>query len=302
MSAVLKDLETQLKAILASRDVEHVEEQPPEAPAEWTWDHIEISELGGLVTADRVKQYRQGCLNCYRNGGYVTAVADEGYRTLKECPDCSLLVRRIKRINRAMLPAKFSMRRFAWERVNIDGDNSAEAALSAWASTLIDIYRGNVNTAPSVAFCGPTGVGKSHAAFMLGRKLLEADVPVRWVNWIKLIENMRQSWRDDSKSSASDLWGSVFKIERGLIVIDDLGAGSATAYSRQVACDLFELCPNGVSLLITTNGVPDGKDEHGLDYLIGRRAASRMSGICASGSTMFTFRGQDMRRIGRPLC
>ncbi len=270
---------------------------PPAAPAEWAWKHIEIAELGGIVHADRLAEYRQGCQRCFRNGGYVTAVANEGYRTLKECPDCAILLKRIKRINAAMLPSKFNCKKFNWSLLTEARGIDLQQAVMAWVNKLA--CERDLADVASISLLGPTGVGKSHAAFSAARALLELDVDVKWVNWIKMIDGMRKSWRDDSEAkSRDDIWNAVFKIKSGVIIVDDLGAGSVTPYSRQIACDLFEMCPSSITLLITSNGIPDGKDEHSMEHIIGSRAASRLSGLCSSGKTLFKLTGDDFRKKG----
>ena len=278
-------------------DMVPAEAPPPPAPAEWLWRHISITGGEQYVQATRCAPYERGCAACHRLGGYVEVTAEGGYRTIAECPDCALLIRRIKLINAARLPAKFHQRQYDWRQVRIDQERSPKSAMLSWVQDLADSYQqGHEQDVPSLCFAGSTGVGKSHAAYELAKAALAADVPVRWINWLPLLDQLRGSFRDKAEHTARQTWASVLSKPEGLLVIDDLGAGSATAYSRGVACDLFERVPPHVRLIVTTNGVPNSDGEHSLDNMIGSRAASRLFGVCGRGETLLHFHGKDWRK------
>jgi DNA replication protein DnaC len=277
-------------------DPADVPQVPPKAPAEWAWRHMQIVGGEQYVQATRCEPYERGCAACHRLGGYIE-VSTDGYRTITDCPDCRLLIQRIKLINAARLPAKFHQRQYDWRQVRIDQERSPKAAMMAWVQDIADSYQqGHEQDVPSLCFAGPTGVGKSHAAYELAKAALANDVPVRWLNWITLLDQLRASFRDKAEHTARETWASVLRNPKGVLIIDDLGAGSVTAYSRGVACDLFERVPPHVRLIVTTNGVPNSDGEHSLDNMVGSRAASRLHGVCGRGDTMLHFHGKDWRK------
>ena len=270
-------------------------EVPPPAPAEWGWHHIDTEAASDVLKAKPAHPFTDGCELCHQmRGSVLSEIKDNGmtYEVLIPCPHCSTLRDRCQRITRAKLPAKFDGHAFDWSLVSIafGKQNTAQDQLMNWADTVAE-----GKGAPSIALLGPTGRGKSHAAFMLAKHLLSRDVPVRWTFWSSLLNKLRSTYDKSSREREYDIIEAALP-SRGVLILDDLGEGQNTEWTRGIATRIFEAKPPELTMLVTSNGHPDDSDENSLSRMIGTRATSRMFGICGRGRAVLIFDGDDWRR------
>ena len=301
---MMKGLETlAIELMKASRDPSrNVErpEPPPPAPESWDWSHVRVEGEGGVLSASIAEPYHRGCLDCHRywkdGTGYVDCVIDGPFgetKAVQQCPKCSKLKEMAKTVNRSRMPSKFLDRDFDWSVVLVDGEKDPRGPLFDWVSGCCDWIAsgGSGEGRPSsIALLGPTGRGKSHAAFMLLRRAIARGLFVRWCHWSELLDSVMSK-----KKTQSEAFESVL-IEPGLVVVDDFGVGVHSGWARDIACAFLESVPSRTFCIYTTNGVPDDPGANGLDSMIGARAASRLSGVCGRGALFFEFQGQDWRK------
>jgi len=82
-----------------------------------------------------------------------------------------------------------------------------------------------------LVLCGPSGTGKTHLAAAVGNALVEADQPVRFVSVPDLLDHLRSAF-DPAVGAQFD---EVFlqAIEAPVLILDDLGAQSSTAWADE---------------------------------------------------------------------
>ena len=265
---------------------------PPPAPDTWGFMHMRIDACGEVLQAIPRPPYDRGCAECYQFGGYIQRrMVSNGieYEGMQKCPFCAELTKRIGIINRAKLPAKFEAETHDWGKVKLAGYKDPENIFTTWLEKLVEDGR-NV----SLAFVGGTGRGKSFTAYSLAKKAIDAEVPARWLHWPGFLESIKNTYGKNGVRP-DEVWECNLPTS-GVLVVDDLGAGVVTQWSRQIAWTLFERKPPGVTLIITSNGKPNTAGPIGLDEMIGERAASRMAGACGQGRSIFEFSGGDKRR------
>ena len=280
------DLESQIKAI------EPTEVIPPPAPSYWTWNHLGINKDGEVLQAYPRAPYDKGCQACVDFGGYIErkAVVDgRHYTALEKCPHCKALTTKVDRINRARLPSKFSIEPLDWSRVRLACRKNAESEFVGWVDAFVEAERG-----PSIALLGPTGRGKSFCAYTLAKYALDSGINVRWLHWPTFLESIKSTY-GNNKLRPEQIWECNLPT-RGVLVVDDLGAGVVTEWSKQIAWTLFERKPLAVTFIVTSNGHPTSETASGLNHMIGERAASRMFGACARGKAVYQFTGEDKRK------
>lgn len=270
-------------------------EVPPPAPESWGWHHVDIDKVAEFIQAKPADPYADGCELCHLNRGDVVSKVQDGhltYTVLVACPHCSTLRNRCRAITRARLPSKFEGHKFDWSLVSLAFGNrgTAEEQLMKWAASVAD-----GKDAPSIALLGPTGRGKSHAAFMLAKELLSRDIPVRWMFWSALLNQLRATYDKNSRERENDIIEAALPAH-GVLILDDLGEGQNTEWTRGIATRIFEAKPPELKLIITSNGHPDDADENSLSRMVGARATSRMFGICGRGRAVLIFNGDDWRR------
>lgn len=155
----------------------------------------------------------------------------------------------------------------------------------------------------SLYLTGPTGTGKTHAAFECLRRLREAGTaptgqrgPRDWMNpnhpsehdapdalvirSVTLLDNLRPD------GPARD---TVAACQRaGLLVISDLGAEKASDWTQERIYEVIDERYEQERMVIVTGNIPPAK----LGAHIGERSASRLAEMCQA----VVLGGQDRRR------
>lgn len=256
----------------------------PPAPARWDFEHLALVARDGRLRAEAADPWRASnahgtaCARCVAMHGEVLD-ADR----IRPCPDCAPLRALIRRLNLANLPAAaLAVRPWPPSRALAPLGEAADA-LTPWFEAACDLAR----DAPSLAFAGPTGRGKTCLALWLAGRALEAGAAVRWVSWPALLHALRQRIDD---SDAPDPWRAA-QAGHGLVVLDDFGRDGRSEWSRAQACRVFEMLGPAARVVVTTNAPPaDWPDA------LGDAAASRLVGRCARGRMVLALTGLDLRR------
>ncbi len=279
-------IEKQIKSIEPSEVI------PPPAPMAWNWHHLGINREGEVLQAFPKPPYDKGCAACVDFGGYIErqAIVDgRHYTALEKCPHCKALTDKIDRINRAKLPSKFAVETLDWSEITLASRKDPESEFVGWVEAFVESRQG-----PSLALLGPTGRGKSFTAYTLAKYALDSNIDARWLHWPTFLESIKNTY-GNNKLRPEQVW-ELNLPTRGVLVVDDLGAGVVTEWSRQIAWTLFERKPLAVTFIITSNGHPKVEGAGSLDEMIGERAASRMFGTCGRGRTVYQLVGVDKRK------
>ena len=117
---------------------------------------------------------------------------------------------------------------------------------------------------------GGSGTGKSHILEAIGRYYLDLDRTVHYDYTPDLLDELRDSYQDDSEGSvhAKLAWRHSFYI----LLLDDLGQGNASPWVQEKITDLVDnRLRHGGGLVVATNLTRDEIERH-----MGSRLASRL--------------------------
>jgi DNA replication protein DnaC len=154
-------------------------------------------------------------------------------------------------------------------------------------------------------FTGPVGTGKTTLAMLISKSAMEADRTVAIYSLPRLLTLLRETFRDESEYSLSQLLDKLCSVD--LLHIDDVGAEQTTAWVlEQLYTVVNTRYEDRRSLILTTNLIdmerrrpahlaPDEWDDRPdaeLRRQIGDRTVSRLYEMCGDPLPMF---GDDRR-------
>ncbi len=82
-----------------------------------------------------------------------------------------------------------------------------------------------------LVLCGPSGTGKTHLAAAVGNALVDAGHPVRFVSVPDLLDHLRSAFDPAVGAQYDDIF--LQAIEAPVLILDDLGVQSATAWADE---------------------------------------------------------------------
>jgi len=82
-----------------------------------------------------------------------------------------------------------------------------------------------------LVLCGPSGTGKTHLAAAVGNALVETNQPVRFVSVPDLLDHLRSAFDPAVGAQYDEIF--LQAIEAPILILDDLGAQSATAWADE---------------------------------------------------------------------
>lgn len=149
-----------------------------------------------------------------------------------------------------------------------------------------------VNEYPAVdrglLFMGPAGVGKTHLAVAIIKKLTEKGFASVFCEFGALLKQIQDSYNPVSKSSELRVLAPIY--ESDVIVLDELGASIPTDWVRDTMYQIINKRYNDNKLTIfTTNYLDKGSE---LEERITYRLRSRLYEMC----TNVVIEGDDYRR------
>lgn len=158
-----------------------------------------------------------------------------------------------------------------------------------------------VNEYPAVdrglLFMGPAGVGKTHLAVAIIKKLTEKGFASVFCEFGALLKQIQDSYNPVSKSSELRVLAPVY--ESDVIVLDELGASIPTDWVRDTMYQIINRRYNDNKLTIFTTNYSDDRatdKNQVLEDRIGTRLRSRLYEMC----TKVVIEGGDYRRFGLP--
>jgi DNA replication protein DnaC len=134
---------------------------------------------------------------------------------------------------------------------------------------------------------GPCGVGKTHLAHAVARHAFEESLSVTIVSASQVSRKVRMKDPDQEQEALDRLIGV------DILVLDDLGSGADTAYSRQILQEILDgrNFQDRVGLVVTS--------KYSIDQLAAKMAddtiPSRLAGMCS----LIQVRGPDGRLAHR---
>ncbi|MGK4906469.1 ATP-binding protein [Streptomyces albus] len=173
----------------------------------------------------------------------------------------------------------------------------ADAALPPHAGDLAPHYgtpgRRRVAHGPSLLLWGPTGTGKTHAAYGAIRALTALGCGVVWQ--ATTAADLYAQARPGSGQDPEHLIRQIMRVP--VLLLDDLGAAKGSRWTEEITYRLVNWrCQNQLPTLYTSNLPPvrelaDSPHQPVLRDELGDRVLSRLSGMC----TPIHFTGPDRR-------
>ncbi len=105
-----------------------------------------------------------------------------------------------------------------------------------------------------LVLCGPSGCGKTHLAAAIGNASIEQGRPAFFVVVPDLLDHLRAAYKPGSEVSYDELFEQVRNAP--LVILDDLGGHSATAWAQEKLFQLVNHRYNHRLPTVFTTGVP----------------------------------------------
>ncbi len=201
---------------------------------------INTAELPTLLKQLRLSTIR----NCYEE---VSLLAEKQHWTYEQylavlC-DKQQAYREQRRIQRHMIEAKLPIGKtldsFEFSKLS----SITGAQISAFTETTSWIEQ-----AHNLILFGPSGVGKSHLAAAIGKRLVEQGVRVLFVKTTLLVQKMQVAYRE---KTLSEILAKLAKYD--LLILDDIGYVQKTKNETSVLFELIADRYESRSLLVTAN-------------------------------------------------
>lgn len=145
--------------------------------------------------------------------------------------------------------------------------------------------RSEPQSAPSLLLAGPTGTGKTHAAFAALWLCAETVQPFRFkaASTAALLGDLRPSAKNDSEALMKQYCSDP------LLFLDDLGAGKGSEWTEEILYRVIDhRYVNMLPCLFATNLAPNELADR-----LGGRTASRLAEMCQ----IIVIDGEDRRRF-----
>jgi len=238
------------------------------------------------------------CSKC-RGTGYAS-VEREGVRGVVRC-DCIKTSRSGRLMDDARIPARYG-------HCELEGfgltDKWRNESLER-AKSISERYAQEYPTSTSfgLMFMGPPGVGKTHLAVGIIRKLIrEKSTPCLFRTFPDLLKEIQMSYSSVSMSSELSLLQPVLDAE--VLLLDELGAQTPSAWVKETVAYIlnYRYAENKVTIL-TTNYLdhedlksPRKSVSYSLTERIGEPMRSRLYEMCKT----VVMQGEDFRQRFKP--
>jgi DNA replication protein DnaC len=244
------------------------------------------------------------CAIC--DGTGLVRVLDAAENWVSRVCSCQETERERRRLTAAQIPARYRDCTLDTFEIETGVDRSLNDALVTARKFVVEYPVGTAGR--GLIFTGPTGVGKTHLAVgVLKRLVRERGVKGLFCDYRELLKSIQNSYNPEVKTTELELLRPIFAAE--VLVLDDLGAQKPNEWVWDtVALILNTRYNDNQSTIITTNypygavgsgfsvdgdeGTKPAKYEDTLGDRIGNRILSRLAEMCIR----VHMNGKDRRR------
>lgn len=126
-------------------------------------------------------------------------------------------------------------------------------------------------------FTGRNGCGKSHLLEAIARRMLEAEMLVRYEYVLALLDDLRAAYEDNAEVRFAEKWGAIMRAD--VLFLDDLGAERGTEWSREKLTALIDQrYRNDESYLVVATNLDFNQMAEQLGYRIADRLFDEHTG------------------------
>lgn len=246
------------------------------------------------------------CFNCKLcdGAGRVFHQDDRGAAFLSDCRDCFELRKRLKLLNEATIPGKFTSSTLeTYQPVGLQNKKALSRA---------NDFLGDVKALPQephrgLLFMGGPGLGKTHLVVAILKQLiLEQGIDGKFVDFFQLLSDIRHGYsHDQSEMSLIEPY-----LKSRVLIIDELAKGRNNEWEQTILDQLISSRYNAADkiTLFTTNytdeikaplDISDRKlflNKQSLVEKVGERIFSRLTQMC----DFIKMDGDDYRTKIRP--
>ncbi len=182
--------------------------------------------------------------NCPICGGTFWVETEKGVVRCK----CYKEYLKRRRFEEAEIPKAFKNKKLGTYKPLSDSQGKALLITKKF----VDEFKSGV-TDRGLLFTGNVGVGKTHLAVAILNDLIEAGYRGLFINFIHLIEKIKQSYGNNQTFfSEPEIFEKIKKSH--IVVVDELGAATPTEFVFNKMYDIINYCfSEGISIIFTTN-------------------------------------------------
>ncbi|NIP30092.1 MAG: ATP-binding protein [Candidatus Dadabacteria bacterium] len=248
-----------------------------------------IVEVKGQYAYAKICECILNCDVC-EGQGHTIEINDNGYSYMKPCPKCESIRVRVKKYNRAEIPAKY------YNKLQADSlkpiNESVGMALTYAKDLFVDKYPYN----RGFILMGPSGVGKTHLAIgTIAELTLKKAVNCLFKDFYYLLSDLKTAY--SGGIAENEILEPL--INTDVLVIDELGKGKSNEWELNILDQLISKRYNSSKkTLITTNYIARDiipknlKTTEILEDRVGERIASRLYEMCEP----YLIKGNDFRK------
>ena len=240
----------------------------------------------------------ESCKLCHGTGWIIKkGVADQAIRCI-----CWGRATGEKLLKAARIPARFAECRL--DNLRTYGNQELAQAIKR-ATAFADTFP---NTREGLLITGPTGIGKTHIAIgVLRRVVLEHHAHALYYDTRDLLRSIRTTYDPTAGPQETDVVDPVIKTE--LLILDDLGAERATSWVHDMMTTIINTRYNEKRPIIATSNYENGTNGNGssngnangdsenrkkLSQRLGKATFSRLREMCH----FIEYQGLDYREFG----
>lgn len=205
---------------------------------------------------------------------------------------CRVAERAAARMLAAQVPDRYKDCKIENYKLNLPATHPSHERARAMAKKFVEDWKTRDR---GLLFVGPVGVGKTHLAVAILRRLVEeCGVHGMFCDFSDLLERIQATFSKANSDSADEVIAPYRDAD--LLVLDELGARRPTDWVRDVLYGLINTRYNRRRITIVTSNYGDTTGPNGeesLDKRVGQMVRSRLYEMC----DLVVLEGSDYRAI-----